>query len=149
MKKCAIVYASYHHNNTEKLVRAIQAKFPEIVLIDALKAELINLESYEVIGFASGIYFFNFHKKILRFVENNLPERKKIFLLCTCGEKSERYFNKISKLIKDKAGTVVGKFSAFGWDTYGPLRMIIGLKEGHPDEKEIEEAIKFTEGFIN
>lgn len=149
MKKCAICYASYHHNNTERLVKAIQEKFPQIVLIDTLKAELINLEDYEVIGFASGIYFFNFHKKILRFVESNLPERKKTFLMCTCGEKSDRYFNKITKLIEEKKGTVEGKYSAFGLDTYGPFRLVVPLKKGHPDEKEIEEAIKFVEKILN
>ncbi len=148
MKKCAIIYASYHHNNTEKLVKAVQEKHPEIDLINALVTDSISLENYDVIGFASGIYFFNFHKKLLRLAENGLPQNKQTFLMCSCGEKSDRYFKGITKIIEEKNGTVSGKYSCFGWDTYGPLRMIIGLKKGHPDEVEIAEAVAFVEEML-
>lgn len=33
--KTAIVYASVHHGNTEKVVKAIAEKHPEVELIDA------------------------------------------------------------------------------------------------------------------
>ncbi len=148
MKKCAIVYASYHHNNTEALVKAIQEKLPDITLINSLKEEKIDLSEYDVIGFASGIYFYDFHKKLLRFVEANLPQNKKTFLMCTCGAKSDRYFKKITKMIESKNGTVEGKFSAYGLDTYGPFRMLFPLKKGHPDQAEINEAISFTEKML-
>jgi len=149
MKKTAIVYASYHHNNTEKLVQAVAEKFPEITLINCLKTDSADLSEFEEIGFASGIYFYNFHKKLLRFAEANLPQDKKTFLMCTCGSKNKKYFNSISKIIEDKNGTVEDKYIAYGWDTYGPLRMIIGLKKGHPDQSEIAEAITFVEKLIN
>ncbi len=149
MTKCAIVYASYHHKNTEKLVKAVAERFPNVTLIDSLKSDSADLMDFDVVGFASGIYFFTFHKKLLRFAENNLPENKKTFLMCTCGEKSGRYFNKIEKIIDEKHGTVEGKYICFGYDTYGPLRMIIGLKKGHPDESEISEAVEFVRGIID
>lgn len=148
MSKCAIVYASYHHNNTEKLVKAVSEQISDVTLINALQSESVDLSGYDVIGFASGIYFFSFHKKLLRFAESNLPENKKTFLMCTCGEKSERYFNKIEKIITEKKGTVAGKYTCFGYDTYGPLRTIIGLKKGHPDEKEISEGAEFVKGIV-
>ena len=55
--KVAIVYASVHHKNTEKLVKAIAEKYPEIELIDATKTILKDLASYDLIGFASGIFY--------------------------------------------------------------------------------------------
>ena len=148
MKKCAIVYASYHHKNTEKLVNAVKERFPDVTLIDALKTDSADLNDFDVIGFASGIYFFTFHKKLMRFAESNLPENKKTFLMCTCGEKSDRYFNKMEKIITEKKGTVEGKYMCFGYDTYGPLRMIVGLKKGHPDEGEISAAVEFVGGMV-
>ena len=43
--KTAIVYASVHHKNTEKLVQAITAKYPDVELIDATKTVLKDLSS--------------------------------------------------------------------------------------------------------
>ena len=60
--KVAIVYASVHHKNTEKLVKAIAEKYPEIELIDATKTILKDLASYDLIGFASGIFYGKLHK---------------------------------------------------------------------------------------
>lgn len=80
----AIVYASVHHGNTEKLVKGI-AEECQVDLIDAVKQPDADLNSYDMIGFASGIYFSKFHRSILEFAEKNLPDDKKIFLICTYG----------------------------------------------------------------
>lgn len=53
--KTAILYASPHHHNTEKLVKAIAEKYPDITLIDTTKAKMIALANYDLIGIASGI----------------------------------------------------------------------------------------------
>ena len=55
----AIVYASVHHGNTEKLVKSI-AEECQVDLIDALKQPNADMNSYDMIGFASGIFFQNF-----------------------------------------------------------------------------------------
>ena len=45
--KTAIVYASVHHGNTEKVVKAIAEKHPEVELIDSTKTILKVLASYD------------------------------------------------------------------------------------------------------
>ena len=52
--KTIIIYGSKHHGNTEKLVRGI-AKEHDIVLVDAIKESIPDLQEYDCIGFASGI----------------------------------------------------------------------------------------------
>ena len=47
----AIVYASIHHGNTEKLVKSI-AEECQVDLIDAVKQSDADLGSYDMIGFA-------------------------------------------------------------------------------------------------
>ena len=47
--KTAIVYASVHHKNTEKVVKAIAEKHPEVELIDATKTILKDLASYDLV----------------------------------------------------------------------------------------------------
>ena len=56
----AIVYASVHHGNTEKLVKSI-AEGCQVDLIDAVKQPDADLSSYDMIGFASGIYLSLIH----------------------------------------------------------------------------------------
>ena len=48
----AIVYASVHHGNTEKLVKNI-AEECQVDLIDAVKQPDADLSSYDMIGFRS------------------------------------------------------------------------------------------------
>ena len=62
----AIVYVSVHHGNTEKLVKGI-AEECQVDLIDAVNQPDADLSSYDMIGFASGIYFSKFHQLILTF----------------------------------------------------------------------------------
>ena len=52
----AIVYASVHHGNTEKIVKGISEEC-QVDLIDAVKQPDADLSSYDMIGFASGIFF--------------------------------------------------------------------------------------------
>ena len=52
----AIVYTSVHHGNTEKLVKRI-AEECQVDLIDAIKQMNADLNDYDMIGFASGIYY--------------------------------------------------------------------------------------------
>ena len=66
--KTAIVYYSKHHGNTKQLLDAIAAKY-EVTLIDAAETPDAGLEAYDLIGFASGIYFSKFHKSVVRFAE--------------------------------------------------------------------------------
>ena len=70
--KTAIIYHSSHHGNTRKLVEAV-ARGRDVTLIDASAVRSADLSGYELIGFASGIYFGKFHKNVLEFAENNLP----------------------------------------------------------------------------
>ena len=63
--KTAIVYYSAHHGNTKKVLDAIAGKF-EVTPIDAVKAPDADLTGYDLIGFASGIYYSKFHKSVLQ-----------------------------------------------------------------------------------
>ena len=87
----AIVYASVHHGNTEKIVKSI-AEECQVDLIDAVKQSDADLSSYDMIGFASGIYFSKFHQLILEFTEKNLPERVRTKSWTTIGLRKEPFY---------------------------------------------------------
>ena len=54
--KTAIVYASVHHGNTEKIIDEI-AKTNDVELIDATQRVEKYLSEYDLIGLASGVYW--------------------------------------------------------------------------------------------
>ncbi|MBR4825898.1 MAG: flavodoxin family protein [Spirochaetaceae bacterium] len=146
--RIAILYASVHHKNTEKLVKAISEKYPDITLIDTTKALMISLVGYDLVGIASGIYYGNFHKSIYTFITKNLPERLKVFLMYTCGSDRPSYVESMKQFLAQKNASVVGVYSCKGFDTFGPFKLVGGLCKGHPTEQEIEEAVQFAEKTI-
>ncbi len=142
MSKVAIVYASTHHGNTKKLLDAIAEEY-EVELIDATKIKEKDLSGYDLIGFASGIYFSKYHQSVMNFANVNLPQNKKVFLMCTYG--GTHGHASMESIIKDRNAKIVGKFGCKGYDTYGPFKLVGGIAKGHPDEKDIADAVAFYE----
>ena len=143
--KTAIIYASVHHGNTKKIIDEI-AKSNEVDLIDATQITEKDLSGYDLIGFASGIYYGKFHQSVLKFASVNLIERKNVFLICTYGGSDA--FKSIETIIADKHDKLVGKFSCKGYDTFGPFKLIGGVAKGHPDEKDRAAAVEFYQRLI-
>lgn len=138
--KTAIVYASVHHNNTYEVVKAISDKYG-VDLIDACKINEKNMRVYDRIGFASGIYYSKFHQSVLNFAAVNLPPGKDVFFICTYGGKEN--FKSIQSVVASKDAKILGSFACEGYDTFGPFKLVGGLKKGHPDEDDIKNALKF------
>lgn len=63
--KNAIVYYSSHHGNTKRLLDAVCAENHDIALINAAASPITELSDYDLIGFASGIYYSKFHDTVL------------------------------------------------------------------------------------
>lgn len=146
--KTAIIYVSVHHKNTEKLVKAISAAYPDVTLLDAKSLILKDLQSYDLIGVASGIFYGKMHKSVLKFLDNNLPERKKTFIMYTSGSHKETYGSDAEKIIRLKNSTVVGKYSCRGFDTFGPFKLIGGIQKEHPDQSDIDGAVNFLRPYM-
>ena len=140
--KTAIIYHSSHHGNTKKLVDAI-AQGRDVTLIDASAAKSADLSGYELIGFASGIYFGKFHESVLEFAQNNLPTGKKVFFLSTYGGSSNT--KAIEEIAKSKGAQVAGQFGCRGFDTFGPFKLVGGIAKGHPNAADLENACRFFE----
>ncbi|MCQ2549720.1 MAG: flavodoxin family protein [Lachnospiraceae bacterium] len=144
--KCIIVTASVHHGNTKKIVDAIAKEF-DVDIVDATSVKEKDLTEYDLIGFASGVYGFNLHKAIIEFATKNLPDNKKIFLISTSAMNKD-FSQSFMDAIATKNPTVAGKFSCHGYNTFGPFKLVGGTSKGHPDEKDIANAIDFYKEMI-
>lgn len=144
--KTAIVYYSKHHENTKKLLDAIAAK-QNATLIDVTRTKNADLTAYDAVGFASGVYYSKFHKSVLEFAKQNLPDGKPVFFLYTCGAKKEGYTRAIAQIADGKHAKILGEYGCLGFDTFGPFKLIGGMAKGHPDQNEIDAAVKFYCGL--
>lgn len=145
--KTAVVYYSKHHGNTKKLLDAI-AKQYDIDLIDVTLDTCPDLSVYDVIGFASGIYYSKFHESLLNFAEEKLPENKKTFFVYTGGTKKKGYTSAIADAVSKHGAKVLGEYGSLGLDTFGPFKLIGGIAKGHPDDNDLSGAVAFYERII-
>ena len=126
MKKAAIIYASVHHGNTEKVVTAMAQDMP-VTLFKAEQAQNIDFSEYDCVGFASGIYAGRFHKSIYAFLKHHRHELPKYaFSVCTSGMGKGRYAKKFAGYLQANGFTVLGEFECKGFNTFGPFKLFGG-----------------------
>ncbi len=161
--KTAIYYYSKHHGNTLKLVEAIHNAHPDVDVFDVTSIRKsceeankeghqtisgLDMTQYDRIGFASGIYYGDFAKQVLALMECGLPDQKEVFGLFSCGANPTKKFTKhIREIVEAKKGKYLGDYGCSGFDTFGPFKLVGGLKKGHPTEDEIQGAVTFYEGL--
>ncbi|MCR5403392.1 MAG: flavodoxin [Butyrivibrio sp.] len=143
MSKIAIAYYSRHHGNTKKLLDAIKESDPSVVLIDVTEKHEVDLTKFDIIGFASGIYFGKFSENVVTFARINLPPQKKVFCISTAGNPTSRDFDEIKSVIDEKFCNSLGSFQCPGFDTFGPFKLIGGIKKGHPTDDEVQDGVDF------
>lgn len=142
--KTAIIYYSKHHENTKQLLDAIKkASSDEITLIDVTTTSSVILEEYDLIGFASGIYYSKFEKRVLDFAKNNIPRGKNVFLIYTYGAKKDGYTKAIRETLAGTNANIIGEYGCYGFNTFGPFKLIGGIAKNHPDDTDIKNAISF------
>jgi flavodoxin len=144
----AIIYYSKHHGNTKKILDAIAAEHTDVELVDVTSRNTFDLSGYDKIGFASGIYFGKFSEQILNFAKVNLPSGKDVFFIATAGNPMKSNFNAIARITENKNCKEVGRYICKGFDTFGPFRLVGGIRKGHPTEKEIQAAVDFYNSII-
>lgn len=140
--KTAIIYYSAHHDNTKKLLDAI-ANQGDVTLIKTSDGQQTNLSEYDLIGFASGIYYQKFNDGVMQFAEKHLPQNKKVFFIYTCGVKRKGYTDAIQRIADSKGAQVLGAYGCPGFDTFGPFKLVGGIAKGRPNDEDIAGAVKF------
>ena len=140
--KTVICCYSRHHGNTRKVAEAMALE-GGADLIDVTTRQTVRLEEYDCVGFASGIYGFEFHKAVTAFARQYLPEGKPVFFVCTYGALRGAGAKELEKLARERGCPVLGTFGCKGYDTFGPFRLVGGIAKGHPDEQDLKNAREF------
>ena len=144
--KAAICYYSHHHGNTLKVVRAM-AQGRDVDLIDVLNPSKTDLQGYDLIGFASGIYGFAFHPSVVEFAKAHLPEGKRVFFVYTCAGAKGTGTKAAAAVAREKHAVILGEFGCRGYNTFGPFKLIGGSGKGLPSEADLQRAKAFMDGL--
>lgn len=149
MSKAVIIYYSKHHENTKKVLEAIKAQCQvELVAID--QVEGLNLQEYDRVGFASGVYHAKLSDTIYTYMEQHKEELKgkKTFLLATGGGgKNNKALNEVENILLGDKAEFLGSFYCNGYDTFGPFKLVGGIRKGHPTEEDMKKAVEFYKGI--
>lgn len=140
--KTVICYESKDHNSVLKLVDAIAGKY-SVELIDITKTRSADLKPYDLIGFASEIEEGAFYRDIASFAANWMPRDKKIFFLYTSPAEDPDCCSELEGTAHFKNCEVVGKYGCLGQDCASGFRLFGGKNKTHPNEEEIDAALKF------
>ena len=148
MEKICIVYDSMHNMNTEKLVLSLKENYNDVDIIKVNNFDINAIDNYPKIGLASGIYWGRFSKNIEELSDKILDsDVKNLFFIYTSGIGKVRYEKKLIKRLEEKNKICLGIFSCKGFDKYGPFKLIGGINKGKPNEKDIQNLIKFFENI--
>jgi len=147
-----VIVFSYHHNNTEKIARAIAGVLgAEVKTPDQVYPE--QLREYSLIGFGSGIYSATFDPSVLALADRlSYAAGKKAFLFSTFGAPAvfaggdfvKNNHSQIREKLQAKGYTVIGEFGCAGWNTNSFLRFFGGLNKGRPDAEDLKDAEAFA-----
>jgi flavodoxin len=150
-----LVVFSYHHNNTEKIAKAI-GKVLDAKIKTPQQIRPEELQEYDLVGFGSGIYGEKHHELLLDLADR-MPKvtDRKAFLLSTCGAPqmgmSEEYVarshSQLREKLRSKGYIIVDEFCCLGWNTNSFLRLFGGLNKGRPNAEDLERATKFAQGL--
>lgn len=146
MNKKAIIYTSYHHNNTVNLIKdAVNELEYDWYNLLRDKDVSINFDQYDTIIFGSGIYYSRVHKVMVNFLLNNKEklEGKNIAAVITAGKTPSGYAKRVKNHFKNLKLDNVLVFSCLGFDTYGPLKLIGGVNKNRPHSEDVIKLKKF------
>lgn len=64
-----------------------------------------------------------------------LPEHKSTFSLYTYGAEKAGYTAAITEAVTSRKAKILGEPGCFGFNTFGPFKLIGGIAKGHPDHQ--------------
>jgi len=148
MKQAILFCYSYHHNNTRKVADAIAARLPVRVVSVPVREE-VNLSDYDLVGFASGVYMSAFGKPVNTLIDTMEGlSGKSCFTLYTCGAPKGEYDAGVQAKLKAKGALIAGGWHCRGFDTVGPFKLVGGIAKDHPNEEDLENAVRFVGALL-
>jgi len=144
--RCALVYFSQTGNTkkvAERIHGGLSAAGVATELIPMKSAKNQKIKNSDIIGIGTPVFFYREPLNVERFIKN-LPSLKNrfAFVFVTYGGHKSNSIERMAIALRQKGATVLGDFSALGYDTFQPWDGM-EIAKGHPDVKELKAAEVF------
>ena len=116
--KALVIVLSYHHHNTEKIAKVF-AKVLDAPIQTPQQVKLEELQTYDLIGFGSGIDSEKHYQVLLDLAEVLPPvTNKKAFIFSTSAmpDITKNHFT-LRQTLQSKGYTIIGEFNCPGFNT--------------------------------
>ena len=145
--KTLIIYQSFHHLNTEKIIKHLASKYP-IDLLNIFHATSDIIKKYDQIGFASGIYFGKPHRLFYEIIPKLKIKNKNVFLITTSGIPNLPFihdYHRNFKLLLDQSSlNIKSWFETRGFDSYPFfVKPFGGINKTRPNQKDLAAALQW------
>jgi flavodoxin len=148
--KAIIVCTSVSHGNTRRVADVI-GRVLNARVVDPDEIDAAELADYDLVGFGSGVFNMAFHPRMKAFVDSLArADGGNAFVFNTSGFSEppfRRYLSSFTRKLETKGFDVVDTFSCRGYDTWLPLKVVGGIRKGHPDATDLDAARTFAEGL--
>lgn len=147
--KTIIFYTSTHHGNTAKVAQTIgETLKAEMHDIEKEDVSRLDITKFDLIGLGSGIYGFSMSPKLFDLVEKLDLKGRKVFLFATTASMRNNTRDKMKAALMEKQASLVGDFISPGFIDWAFFKWFGGgLRKGHPDAADLENARKFAESL--
>ena len=143
---------SYGSMNTKLLLDNSTKNLPNVEIVTLPNETILDVSSYDLIGFASGIYFWDLGKEIYNHIKKLKGlEGKNVFTICTAGSAYDSYPQKPKEAIEGVGGKLVAGFICTGSTKGGITGYVRGLfnMQVRPNENDYKECEKFIQNTMN
>jgi flavodoxin len=151
--KALIVYSSDYNNNTEKIAKVFAKKI-NADLINLKNSKDIKVDSYDLIGFGSGVYRESMAPKLFNLAEKLNLKGKNVFVFSTSGVGMKFYNNKLIRLLESKEAVCKGSFACKGsfvskdFSDNKIFEVMSKFAVGHPNDKDLVKAERFISKVV-
>ena len=150
-KKAILFMQSYGSMNTKLLLDNAAKNFKNLEIVTLPNDTKTDVSSYDIIGFASGIYFWDVGKEVYNHITKLKGlEGKDVFVICTAGSPNEGHPKKPKEAIESKGGKLVAGFITMGSTKGGVTGFFRGLfnMQVRPNDNDFKECEKFIENTL-
>lgn len=167
--KILITYFS-QSGNTKKIAETIKNSIldKDVDLYSIDEMDPIDFEKYDLVFLGSGVYASRVHSSIVNFMKKvtNFPKNYVYFCTHASLKLYQAPFAKVTKILEKNNCLIIGEFDCVGENKImsfeAKMQLInslppeerdktlkdLKLTEGHPNEKDFENAKKFAESIL-
>lgn len=153
--KTLIICYSYYRMHTEKIAKVLADRIDaDIINLNGSNDLDIDLDSYDLIGFGSGIYTETMSPKLFMFIDKLDLEDKNVFVFSTSGIGMKFYNNSLVRSLQAKGSKVKGSFACFGsfktsdFSNFKMFDILSFFARNRPNKVDFRRAEKFIDRII-